>query len=79
VQQQPDVLTNKFPHGKNMTQASSSTDGGSQGPPTSSSNPSVTNVYMMKGDSYIATRAHDYRMLETAEKGKEFINPSIPL
>jgi hypothetical protein len=32
-QQQPVVLTNPFPHGKNMTQASSSVDGGSQGPP----------------------------------------------
>jgi hypothetical protein len=62
-----------------MTQASSSTDGGSQGPPPSSSNPSAMNVYMMKGDAYIETRAHDYRMSETAEKGKEVVNPSVPL
>jgi hypothetical protein len=62
VQQQPVVLTNPFPHGKNLTQASSSADGGSQGPPPSSSNPSAVNVYMMKGDAYIETRAHDYRM-----------------
>jgi hypothetical protein len=35
VQQQPVVLTNPFPHGKNMAQAStsSSVEGGSQGPP----------------------------------------------
>jgi hypothetical protein len=62
-----------------MTQASSSADGGSQGPPASSSNPSVVNVYMMKGDAYIATRAHDYRMSESAEKGKEATNPPVPL
>jgi hypothetical protein len=79
VQQQPVVLTNPFPHGKNLTQASSSADGGSQGPPPSSSNPSSVNVYMMKGDAYIATRAHDYRMPETSEKGKEVVNPSVPL
>jgi hypothetical protein len=39
TQQQPAVLTHPFPHGKNMTEASSSADGGSQGPPLSSSNP----------------------------------------
>ena len=32
AQQQPIVLTNPFPHGKNLTQASSSAEGGSQGP-----------------------------------------------
>jgi hypothetical protein len=53
VQQQPVVLTNPFPHGKHLTQASSSTDGGSQGPPPSSNNSSAANVYMMKGDAYI--------------------------
>jgi hypothetical protein len=54
-------------------------NGGSQGPPASSSNPSTMNVYMMKGDSYISFRAHDYRMIEYVEKGKEDTNPSIPL
>jgi hypothetical protein len=73
------VLTNPFPHGKKLTQASSSVDGGSQGPPPYSSNPSITNVYMLKGDSNIATRAHNYEMPETAEKGKEAVNPSVPL
>jgi hypothetical protein len=53
--------------------------GASQGPPPSSSNPSAMNVYMLKGDTHIATRAHDYRMPNTAEKGKEAENPSVPL
>jgi hypothetical protein len=79
AQQQPVVLMKPFPCGKNLTQASSSMNGGSQGPPLSSSNPSSANVYMMKGDTYIVTRAHDYRMPETSEKCKESINPSIPL
>jgi hypothetical protein len=79
VQQQPVVLTNPFPHGKNLTQSSLNADGGSQGPPPSSSNPSTSNVYMLKGDAYIATRAHDYGMPNTAEKGKEAENPSVPL
>jgi hypothetical protein len=79
VQQQPVVVTNPFPHGKNMTQASSSVDGGSQGPPASSSNPSATNIYMMKGDAFIATRAHDYGIMESIEKGKEAVNPPVPL
>jgi hypothetical protein len=37
------------------------------------------NVYMMKGDAYISTRAHDYKMLSTFEKGKEAGNPTLPL
>jgi hypothetical protein len=73
------VLTNPFPHGKILTQASSSTDGDIQGPPPSSSNPSVMDIYMMKGDAYIATRAHDYGMPKTAKKVKEVINSSVPL
>jgi hypothetical protein len=79
AQQQPAVLTNPFSHGKNLTQASANTDGGSQGPPSSSSNPSTSNVYMLKGDAYIATRTHDYRMPSTYEKGKEVENPFVPL
>jgi hypothetical protein len=79
AQQQPVVLTNPFPHGKNLTQASSSMDGGSQGPPPSSSNPSSVNVYMLKGDAHIATRTHDYGMPNTSEKGKEAENPPLPL
>jgi hypothetical protein len=78
AQQQPAMLTNPFPHGKNLTQASENTNGGSQGPP-SSSNPSTLNVYMLKGEAHIATRAHDYRVPSTVEKGKEAENPSVPL
>jgi hypothetical protein len=73
------VLTNPFPHGKNLTQASSSVEVGSQGPPLSSSNPSFTNVYMMKGSIEIETRTCDYGIPNTSEKGKEVKNPSLPL
>jgi hypothetical protein len=79
AQQQPVVLTNPFPHGKNLTQASSSVEGGSHGPPPSLSNPSSKNVYMMKGDSFVTTRAHDYIKSSTYEKGKEAEIPSLPL
>jgi hypothetical protein len=34
---------------------------------------------MLKGDAYIETRAHDYEMPNTAEKGKAYENPSVPL
>jgi hypothetical protein len=73
------MLTNPFPHGKNLTQASSSMEGGSQGPPPSSSNPVSTNVYMMKGSIDITTRTRDYGMPNTSEKGKEAENPHLPL
>jgi hypothetical protein len=79
AQQQHAMLMNPFPHGKNITQASLSVEGGIQGPPPSSSNPLSTNVYMMKGDAYIMTRAHDYRNPGTSEKGKEAENPPLPL
>jgi hypothetical protein len=50
VQQLPIVLMNPFPHGKNMAQDSTSLsmEGGSQGPPTSTSNDTATNDYMLK-------------------------------
>jgi hypothetical protein len=54
-------------------------DGGIQGPPPSSSNPLTANIYILKGDTHIETTAHDYRMPNTIEKGKEVENPSIPL
>jgi hypothetical protein len=62
-----------------MNQASSSMDGGSKGPPSYSTNPLATNISIMKGDAYIATRAPDYGMLEYVEKGKESTNPHVPL
>jgi hypothetical protein len=81
AQQQPVVLTNPFPQGKNMAQASSSTNvtGGNQGAPMLNANTGATNVYMMRSDAHLQTRAHDYGMLESAEKGKEASNPSPPL
>ena len=79
TQQQQAVLTNPFQHGKNLTQASTSTEGGSQGPSPSSNNPTSVNVYMMKGDDFISTRVHDYSKPSTFEKGKEAELPSLPL
>jgi hypothetical protein len=79
TQQQPAVLTNPFQHGQNLTQASASTKGGSQGPSPSSNNPTSVNVYMVRGDAFISTRAHDYSKPSTSEKGKEVELPSLPL
>jgi hypothetical protein len=42
-------------------------------------NPSLVNLYMMKGSIDLSTRTHDYRMSNTSEKGKEVENPSLPL
>jgi hypothetical protein len=79
TQQQQAVLTNPFQHKQNLTQASASTEGGSHEncpPPTGSSS---ANVYMMKSDAFIATRAHDYSKPSASEKGKEAEIPSLPL
>jgi hypothetical protein len=79
TQQQQAVLTNPFQHGQNLTQASASTEGGSHEncpPPNSSSS---VNVYMMKSDAFITTRAHDYSKPSASEKGKEDEIPSLPL
>jgi len=56
---------------------SSSIEGGSRGP-SATTNP-TTNVYMMKVEANIETRAQDYGILESVENGKEDMNPSIPL
>jgi hypothetical protein len=37
------------------------------------------NMYMMKGDAFISTRAHEYSRPSTSEKGKEVEIPSLPL
>jgi hypothetical protein len=79
TQQQPGVLTNPFQHGHNLTQASVSMKGGSQGPSLSSNNLASMNVYMVKGDDFISTKAHDYSKPRTSEKGKESKLPSLPL
>jgi hypothetical protein len=79
MQQQQAVLTNPFQHGQNLTQASTSTEKGSHEncPPSNAS--SSANVYMMKSDAFIATRAHDYSKPSASEKGKEVEIPSLPL
>jgi hypothetical protein len=79
TQQQLVMLTNPFQHGQNLTQASTSAEGGSQGPSPSSNNPASVNVYMMKGDAFISNREHDYSKTSTFEKGKEVEIPSLPL
>jgi hypothetical protein len=79
TQQQQAVLTNPFQHGQNLTQASASTEKGSYDncPPQNAS--SSANVYMMKSDAFIATRAHDYSKSNASDKGKEAEIPSLPL
>jgi hypothetical protein len=37
------------------------------------------NVYMVRGDSFISTRVHDYSKPSASEKGKEVDLPSLPL
>jgi hypothetical protein len=73
------VLTNPFQHGQNLTQASTSTEGGSQETCPPPNNPSSANVYMVRGDAFITTRAHDYSKPSASEKGKEADLPSLPL
>jgi hypothetical protein len=79
TQQQQAMLTNPFQHGQNLTQASTSTEGGSQETCPPPNNPSSMNVYMVRGDSFISTRAHDYSKPSASEKGKEVDLPSLPL
>jgi hypothetical protein len=79
TQHQQAVLTNPFQHGQNLTQASASTEKGSHEncPPQNAS--SSANVYMMKSDAFIATRAHDYSKSNASDKGKEAKISSLPL
>jgi hypothetical protein len=73
------VLTNPFQHGQNLTQACTSVEGGSQETCPPPNNSSSANVYMVRGDASIMTRAHDYSKPSTCEKGKESKIPSLPL
>jgi hypothetical protein len=73
------VLTNPFQHGKNLTQASTSIEGGIQETFPTLNNPSSMNVYMVRGDAFISTRAQDYSKPSASEKGKEAYLPSLPL
>jgi hypothetical protein len=80
MQQQPVVLTNPFPQGQNLMQGTSSTpnmDGSNQGTPMSESR--TSNVYMMKSDLNLQTRARDYENPESAKKDKELPEPSNSL
>jgi hypothetical protein len=79
TQQQQAVLTNPFQYGKNLTQASTSTEGGNQETCLPPNNPSSMNVYMVRGDAFISTRVNDYSKPSTSEKGKEVDLPSLPL
>jgi hypothetical protein len=79
MQQQQAVLTNPFQHGKNLTQASASTKGGSQEPYPPLNNPTSANVYVVRGDSFISTRVHDYSKPSASKKGKEADLPYLPL
>jgi hypothetical protein len=79
TQQQQTVLTNPFQHGQNLTQASASTEGGGQKTCPPPNNLASMNVYMVKGDAFLSTRAHDYSQPSTSEKGKEVELPSLPL
>jgi hypothetical protein len=79
TQQQQAMLTNPFQHGQNLTQASTSGEGGSQETCPPLNNPSSANVYMVRGDALITTRAHNYTKPSTSEKGKEVELPSLPL
>jgi hypothetical protein len=79
TQQQQAVLTNPFQHGQNLTQASTSAEGGSQENCPPPNNSSSMNVYMVRSDSLIITRVHDYSKPSASEKGKEAEIPSLPL
>jgi hypothetical protein len=79
TQQQQLVLTNPFQHGKNLTQASASAEGGNLETFPPPNNSSSANVYMVKSDAFITTRAHDYSKPNASEKGKEAEIPSLPL
>jgi hypothetical protein len=73
------MLTNPFQHGKNLTQASTSAEGGSQETYLPPNNSSSTNIYMVRGDALITTRVHDYSKPSTSEKGKYAEIPSLRL
>jgi hypothetical protein len=77
--QQQAMLTNPFQHGKILTQASTSAEGGSQETYPPPNNSSSAYVYMVRGDALITTRVHDYSKTSASEKGKEAELPSLPL
>jgi hypothetical protein len=64
AQQQPSMLTNPFPQGKKLAQASSSmnANGRTQGDPTPNDKNRSTNVYMTKSDAHLQTRDINYKI-----------------
>jgi hypothetical protein len=79
TQQQQAVLTNPFQHGKNLTHASKSIEGGNQETFLPPNNPSSMNIYMVRGDAFITTKVHSYSKSSASEKGREDDLPSLPL
>jgi hypothetical protein len=73
------VFTNPFQLGQNLIQASTSAEGGSQETFPPPNNLSSANVYVVRGDAFLSTRAHAYSQPRTSEKGKEAELPSLPL
>jgi hypothetical protein len=61
-----------------LSYASTSTVGGSQGPPTPTTNP-VVNIYMMNVNAHLSTRTREYKTSESVEKVKDATNPLTPL
>jgi hypothetical protein len=53
--------------------------GGNQETLAPNANNGATSVYMMKAKYNMQSRAHNYRMPEPVEKGKEAPNPLPPL
>ena len=72
-------VNQSFSTWENLTQTSTSTEVGNQGPSLYSNNLASLSVYIMKGDDFISTRAHKYSKPRTYEKGKEADLPSLPL
>jgi hypothetical protein len=60
-------------------EASTSVEGGNQETCPPPNNSSSMNVYMVRGDALIMTRAHDYSKPSASKKSKEAEIPSLPL
>jgi hypothetical protein len=80
AQQQPFVLMNPFPQGKNMVEASSSTSmvESIQGPPVPTTNTMVINIYMMNVKAHLSTSSYDYETSKSVKNKKDAANPSTP-
>jgi hypothetical protein len=56
--------------------ASSSVEGGNQGPPMSTSNNPIMNVYMMKAEAHISDQGPRLRNVGICRKGKRSHKPT---